>query len=67
MIINKNDKLNLKKELANSLLIFSNGFLDNKKAFYIANQIIENIDLNNSALAHKGIHWLARDILKKIT
>lgn len=57
---------NLKRDLVSSLTLLSNGKLNVDLARKIAEKSINKIDLNNSALVHKGTNWYAREILSSI-
>ncbi|GGD07655.1 hypothetical protein [Pontibacillus salipaludis] len=60
------NKWMLKDELSEALVRFSEGKLSNEYAREIANITLQNVDFNNSALAHKGVNWFAKDLLRKI-
>ena len=61
--ITSNDLSSLVNELSKALIKFSNDKLENSQAKRIAEIAIKNIDFNNSALAHKGVNWYAREII----
>lgn len=64
------EDIKLKEQLTNSLKLalikFSYGQVDEEKADNISKQVISNVDIFNSAFNHKGINWLAREILKSM-
>ena len=62
--ITDNDVKNLTNDLATALLSLSKGKLDAGRALAIAKKSVSNIDLKNSALAHKGTNWYAKEIIK---
>jgi hypothetical protein len=64
--ITNNDVKNLKSELANALTVLSKGELDIKSVKEIVDRSVDNIDLDNSALFHKGTNWYAKEILKMV-
>ncbi|PEZ29499.1 hypothetical protein [Bacillus cereus] len=64
--LTQSDINSLSKQLSNALVNFSEGKLRDSDAEKIAYVTIQNIDFSNSALAHKGINWFAKEILKKI-
>lgn len=52
-------------ELTTLLLRLSKNKLDHDVAESLAKSNLENLDLNNPYLAHKGLSWIANQILKK--
>lgn len=60
------DIISLRNELTKALMKFSNNKLSDVQANKIAQIAIGNIDFNNSALAHKGLNWYAREIVDTI-
>lgn len=62
----REDESRLVEQLTYTLVKFSDGKLSYNKAEYIANETLKNADFTNSTLAHKGINWYAKEILKKI-
>lgn len=64
--ITSKDIVSLINELAKALMKFSNNKLSDIQAKKIAQIAIGNIDFNNSALAHKGLNWYAREIVDTI-
>lgn len=64
--IDKGLLMSLEVELSLALTKFSNGKLDINKATEIAKGTMKNIDFSNSAIAHKGINWFAKEIIDVI-
>lgn len=64
--ITSKDIISLINELTKALMKFSNNKLSDVQANKIAQIAIGNIDFNNSALAHKGLNWYAREIVDTI-
>lgn len=64
--ITQSDVKNLTSDLASALYKLSDGKLNVDSAQRMAEKSIKNIDLTNSALAHKGTNWYAKEILKVI-
>lgn len=64
--ITSKDIVSLINELTKALMKFSNNKLSDIQAKKIAQIAIGNIDFNNSALAHKGLNWYAREIVDTI-
>jgi len=60
------DKISLQKDLAIALVNLSQGKLNNLQANDLAKVAINNIDLRNSTLAHKGINWFAKKIINML-
>lgn len=56
----------LMNQLAEALVKFSNERLTFGLAEKVANIALKNVDFSNSTLAHKGINWYAKDLLKLI-
>jgi len=56
----------LKDELIDKLVFFSNHRLTMEKSQKLAEIIFPKLDLSNQYLMHKGINWLAKDILSKV-
>lgn len=56
----------VESELANALILFSSGKLTVGQARQKAKEIAPNYDMDNEMLAHKGINWYAKQILKKM-
>ena len=62
--ITDKDLDSLEKDLSLALVKFSDGKLNIKQSKILAKVAIKNIDFSlNSALAHKGINWYAKEIL----
>lgn len=60
------DRTRLTKDLEDSLVYFAhrqNKSLTREEAADIAGRVMANIDINNSAFAHKGASWIAREII----
>lgn len=66
MTMNTMTMNSLKKDLAEALIILSKGKLKVDIAEKIASKSVNNVDLGNSALVHKGTNWYAKEILKQI-
>ncbi|MCM3633981.1 MULTISPECIES: hypothetical protein [Paenibacillus] len=64
--LTKENQTLLVKELSNALIKFSQEKLSPVLANKVATLAVENVDFTNSALAHKGINWYAKDLLKRI-
>jgi len=64
--IKTNDVLGIQRELAITLVSLSNGMLTISDAEAYSEQVMEKYDFNNSALTHKGVNWMAQEILSKI-
>ncbi len=56
----------IEKKLADALFRLSFGKLTASQAQRKASELAHNIDLTNDMIAHKGINWYAKEILKKI-
>lgn len=56
----------LVEELTTSLLRLSKNSIDKELAKSLAEKNLEIIDLNNPFIAHKGLSWIAEQILKKV-
>ena len=61
--VTKNDLLSLTSELSKAIMKLTQKKISEDKANQIASVAINNIDFNNSVLAHKGINWYAKEIL----
>ena len=44
----------------------SKGKIEKILANNVATRIVNNIDLNNSAVMHKGVEWIAKEIIDSI-
>ena len=64
--LTKENQTLLAEELTNALIKFSQEKLSPVLANKVATLAVENVDFTNSALAHKGINWYAKDLLKRI-
>ena len=53
----------LERDLAKALLKMSGYSISISNAEEIANKVMRAIDFNNKAIAHKGISWLAKEII----
>ncbi|MER2005832.1 MAG: hypothetical protein ABS939_00145 [Psychrobacillus sp.] len=62
----ENNKLLIEKELKNALILFSKNLLSEQRAKSIAKSTLDGIDIEHPILAHKGVNWLAQEILKTI-
>ena len=58
--------LTIQNELAKALYKFSFGRLSVEQAEKKAAQVMENFNPNDEGLAHKGINWCAKQILRKM-
>jgi hypothetical protein len=56
----------LTNQLADALVKYSDKRLSSDIAEKVANIALKNVDFSNSTLAHKGINWFAKDLLKRI-
>lgn len=54
------------EELAVALVYFSEKPMTKAKAKFMAKKTLESVNFDNPALSHKGMKWLAKEILKKI-
>lgn len=54
----------LSDDLAETLVLFSDGEMSKEEAAEIASQTMTRININNAAFGHKGVRWLASLILK---
>lgn len=57
------DLNSIEKDLSLALVNFSNGKISVPESVNLAREAMKNIDFSNSALAHKGINWFAKEIL----
>ncbi|MCX2811415.1 MULTISPECIES: hypothetical protein [Bacillus] len=57
---------NLKDELTEQLVILSKGRINDDIAKLIANKSVNSLDFENSALAHKGVNWYAKELIKSV-
>jgi hypothetical protein len=64
--LTRQDMSMLAEELSIAIEKFSNRRIPSNHAQKIAEIAVRNVDFNNSTLAHKGINWFAKDLLKKI-
>lgn len=53
-------------ELFTLLITRSNGKLTGDEAQKIATRVIDNLDFENQAVMHKGLTWIAGEILKSM-
>jgi cysteine sulfinate desulfinase/cysteine desulfurase-like protein len=56
----------MESELAKALVRFSFGRITSEEARKKAKEVVPNFDSNNEVLAHKGINWFAKELLKKM-
>ena len=56
----------IESELANALFRLSFGKLTYEQAEEKAKQTAPKFDMNNESLAHKGINWYAKELLKNM-
>lgn len=66
LILTDKDLSAFEKNLSNALVKFSQGKINNNRSKDLAKIAIKNIDLTNSALAHKGINWFAKEIIDSV-
>ena len=59
-------KYSIQDELAKALYKFSYGRLTVEQAEKRAEEVMKNFDPQNEVLAHKGINWYAKQILKSM-
>lgn len=64
--LSERDINSLSKELSDALVLFSDEKISKAEAERIAYLTVKNIDFSNSAVAHKGVNWFAKEILRKI-
>lgn len=65
--INENSMmLLLISNLSKALLHFSENQLSEERALEISISTMSKIDINNEVFGHKGINWLAIEVLKKV-
>ncbi|AQQ55396.1 hypothetical protein [Planococcus lenghuensis] len=60
------DRIRLTKDLEDSLVYFAHRqskSLSREEAADISRRVMANVDINNSAFAHKGPSWIAREII----
>ncbi|QST02022.1 hypothetical protein IMZ31_21465 (plasmid) [Pontibacillus sp. ALD_SL1] len=57
----------LRDQLAGALLEFANTPLDKKTAQRIAEQALTNVSFENEQLAHKGLNWFAKELVKRLS
>lgn len=55
----------LENELTTALFRLSFGKLSIKEARNKATHLAKNINLNDDIVAHKGVNWYAKEVLKK--
>ena len=58
--------ITVESELAMALFRLSFGKLTYEQAEEKARKAAPKLDLNNQVLAHKGINWYAKELLKKM-
>lgn len=56
----------VESELANALFRLSFGRLTYAQAAEKASKVAPKFDVNDEVLAHKGINWYAKELLKKM-
>ncbi len=56
----------VESELANALFRLSLGKLTYEQAEEKAKKTAHKFDMSNEVLAHKGINWYAKELLKKM-
>lgn len=56
----------LEHELALAISKYSSGKLNYSQSKKLAEKSIQNIDFSNSALAHKGVNWYAKELVDMI-
>lgn len=61
-----NENYSIQDELAKALYKFSYGRLTVEQAEKRAEEVMKNFDPQNEVLAHKGINWYAKQILKSM-
>lgn len=59
-----NENYSIQDELAKALYKFSYGGLTVEQAEKRAEEVMKNFDPQNEVLAHKGINWYAKQILR---
>lgn len=58
------EQYTIESELAKALVRFSCGKISTEEAKAKAKEVASNFDLSNEMLAHKGINWYAKQLLK---
>lgn len=53
-------------KMAEELLRFSNGTLNDEESKAMAKEVVQMIDWNNPALMHKGISWIAKNYINQL-
>ena len=56
----------IENELANVLFQLSFGKLTFKQAQSKSKEMARNFDIDDDMLAHKGINWYAKEVIKKM-
>lgn len=57
------DKLVLERDLASAIIRMSKGTVTTFVAEAVANRLVPQLNFNNSAIAHKGVNWFAKEII----
>lgn len=60
------DLNSIEDDLSLALVKFSHGKLDINQSRDLARVAIKKLDFSNSALAHKGVNWFAKEIIDSI-
>lgn len=63
MEIVEKDKLVLERDLAKAIIKMSKGSVSIDVAESVANHVVPQLDFSNSAVAHKGVNWFAKEII----
>lgn len=63
LTLNANDFYSIENDLSKALVKFSYGKLNVIQANKLAKSVVPKMDFSNSALAHKGVNWYAKEIL----
>lgn len=63
---NMTKAFSMESELAKALVRFSYGRIKYEQAEAKAKEVVHNFDTNNDVLAHKGLNWYAKQLLKSM-
>ena len=66
VIISNKINNSLTEELADALVYFSENTVTKEKADFMAKKTMESVNFDNPTLFHKGMNWLAKEVLKKM-
>lgn len=57
------DRVILARDLAGAIVRMSKGKISTDTAEIVANRVVPKLDFRNSAVAHKGVNWFAKELL----